>query len=57
MNDNRKIIVQHMQETQQLKKQLNEQEVELKALRSMVETYKQLLDLATKKLHHTKEST
>ena len=57
MNDNRKTIIQHMQETQQLTKRLNEQEAELKMLRPMVETYKQLLDLATKKIHNTKEKT
>lgn len=55
MNDNRKIIIQHMQEMQQLTKRINEQDAELQILRKMMQTYKQLLDLAAKQLHKTKE--
>jgi hypothetical protein len=50
MNDNRKAIVAHSQKIEQMQKKINEQDAELQTLRSMTETYKQLLDLASKRI-------
>ncbi len=50
MNDNRKTIVAHAQKTEQMQKKINEQDAELQTLRAMIETYKKLLDLATKRI-------